>query len=169
MACFEKEGRPAAGVQTVAAGTQVGFTSSNTMGHPGPLLFYMARVPDGQDVDSWSPAGEDVWFKIEQTGNTPDASPPFEVDMTEFHTTVPADLAPGNYLLRAEHIGLHISGAPQFYIACAQLEVTGGGSGSPSSLVSFPGAYSLSDPGLAWNMYGDEGPYPYPGPEVWGN
>ena len=168
MACFEKSGRPAAGVLPIAAGSEIGFTSSNSMGHPGPLIFYMARVPDGEDVDSWSPSG-DVWFKIDQTGNVPDQSPPFETNMSEFSTTIPSSLSPGNYLLRAEHIALHVAGAPQFYIACAQLEVSGSGSGSPSSLVAFPGAYSLSDPGLAWDMYGDTGAYPYPGPEVWGN
>jgi hypothetical protein len=170
MACFEKSGRAAADVQSIAAGSEIGFVSSGSIGHPGPFLYYMARVPDDvTDVDSWNPAGEKVWFKIDQGGNVPDQNPPFETEMTEIFTTIPADLAPGNYLLRAEHIGLHINGGPQFYIACAQLEVTGSGSASPSSLVAFPGAYALSDPGLAWNLYADSGPYPYPGPEVWGN
>ena len=168
MACYEKPGRPSADVLTIAAGSEIGFTSSNSMGHPGPMLYYMARVPDGEDVDSWSPSGN-VWFKTDQGGNTPDDWPPFESEMMEFFTTIPSNLSPGNYLLRAEHIGLHVSGAPQFYVACAQLAVTGSGSGSPTGLVSFPGAYSLSDPGLAWNIYGDTGAYPYPGPEVWGN
>ena len=37
------------------------------MQHIGPVLFYMARVPDGQDVDSWNADGN-VWFKIKQVG-----------------------------------------------------------------------------------------------------
>lgn len=166
MACYEKAGRPAAAVQTIAAGSEIGFTSSNTMGHPGPSLWYLAKVPEGEDVDAWDPSGA-VWFKIEEYGNVPGGSPPFEVDMTEIYTTIPADIAPGNYLLRYEHIGLHIAGAPQFYIACAQLEVTGGGSASPSGLVSFPGEYSASDPGLAFDIYAEgDTEYPYPGPAV---
>lgn len=167
MACYEKPGRPAAGVQTVAAGTNIGFRSSNSMGHPGPSLFYMARVPDGEDVDAFDPTGSPVWFKIDQHGSTPGQSPPFESEMMEIFTTIPADIAPGNYLLRYEHIGLHIAGGPQFYIACAQLEVTGGGSASPSSLVAFPGEYALSDPGLAFDIYAEgDTEYPYPGPAV---
>jgi hypothetical protein len=167
MRCYEKSGRGAAAVQTVTAGSKFGFTSSASIGHPGPVFFYMARVPDGQDVNSWVPSSN-VWFKISQDGSTPSTDPPFKVDMTELYTTIPASLAAGNYLLRVEHIGLHIAGSPQFYLACAQLKVTGNGASSPSSLVSFPGAYSKSDPGLTFVIYGNHNTYPYPGPAVWG-
>jgi hypothetical protein len=166
MRCYEKGGRPSAAVQTVAAGSRFGLTASASMGHPGPSLWYMARVPDGQDVNAWVPSGN-VWFKIEQNGSTPSADPPFTSNMNEVYTTIPASLKPGNYLVRYEHIGLHIAGAPQFYIACAQVKVTGSGSASPSSLVSFPGAYSRNDPGLTFVIYGNKNTYPYPGPSVW--
>ena len=49
------------------------------------------------------------------------------------------------YLLRVEHIALHDAyyyGGAQFYIACAQLEVTNGGDGSPGPLVAIPGVYT---------------------------
>lgn len=49
------------------------------------------------------------------------------------------------YLLRIEQIGLHVAGAPQWYLSCAQITVTGGGSASPSK-VSIPGYVSASDP-----------------------
>ena len=69
---------------------------------------------------------------------------------------IPKALPSGDYLLRVEHIALHqasqTNGA-QFYISCAQITVTGGGSGSPGPLVSFPGAYSASDPGIKVNIY----------------
>lgn len=56
---------------------------------------------------------------------------------------------------RIETIGLHVAqtypGA-QFYIGCAQINVTGGGSASPAT-VSFPGAYHGSDPGITLNIY----------------
>ena len=71
--------------------------------------------------------------------------------------TVPKSLPAGSYLLRIEHIALHqastLNGA-QFYISCAQVKVTGGGSGTPSPLVSFPGAYKNTDPGIKVNIYG---------------
>jgi hypothetical protein len=166
MRCYEKSGRPAAAVQSVTAGSRFGMLSSNSMGHPGPVIFYMARVPDGQDVNSWVPSGN-VWFKISQAGDRGQQWPSFVTEMREIYTTIPRSLPNGNYLIRGEHIGLHIAGTPQFYIACAQVAVTGGGSGRPSPLVSFPGAYSRSDPGLAVNIYAASSPYVYPGPAVW--
>jgi hypothetical protein len=69
---------------------------------------------------------------------------------------IPSSLPAGNYLLRVEHIALHsassVNGA-QLYISCAQLAVTGGGSGSPYPLVAFPGAYKNTDAGLLINIY----------------
>ena len=74
---------------------------------------------------------------------------------------IPKCLADGDYLLRAEHIGLHSAGSAggaQFYISCAQLHVSGGsGTYSPKSLVEFPGAYDPKDPGIMINIY-----YPVP-------
>lgn len=67
MSCYEEPGRPAAGVKAVAAGSSVGFAVQAPIRHIGPELWYMARVPDGQDADSWSPSGN-VWFKIHQLG-----------------------------------------------------------------------------------------------------
>jgi len=70
--------------------------------------------------------------------------------------TIPENVPSGDYLLRIEHIALHgasqVNGA-QFYISCAQITVTGGGSGTPSPLVAFPGAYQASDPGIKVNIY----------------
>ncbi len=69
---------------------------------------------------------------------------------------IPAATPSGDYLLRVEHIGLHSAssaGGAQFYISCAQITVTGGGAGTPSPLVAFPGAYKATDPGLMLNIY----------------
>lgn len=69
---------------------------------------------------------------------------------------IPAATPSGDYLIRVEHIGLHVaqsSGGAQFYISCGQISVTGGGSGTPKPLVSFPGAYKATDPGILLNIY----------------
>lgn len=85
--------------------------------------------------------------------------------------TIPADTPDGEYLLRVEQIALHLAqtaGGAQFYLACSQIQVTGGGSGTPSPLVALPGAYSSSDPGILVDLNAispDE--YQPPGPEVW--
>ena len=67
MACYEERGRPAAGVYDVKAGTSVGFEISSPIRHIGPVMFYLAKVPDGQEPDTWKPSGN-VWFKIGQQG-----------------------------------------------------------------------------------------------------
>lgn len=75
--------------------------------------------------------------------------------------TIPKCLADGEYLLRAEHIGLHSAsavGGAQLYISCAQISVSGGsGTYAPKNEVAFPGAYPATDPGLVINIY-----YPIP-------
>ena len=81
---------------------------------------------------------------------------------------LPSALPSGDYLVRAEQIGLHVVGKPQLYVGCGQITVTGGGSGSPGPLVAFPGAYSMSDPGLSINInYPKPTSYTPPGPAVW--
>ena len=70
--------------------------------------------------------------------------------------TIPSCLKKGYYLVRHEIIALHSAwqypGA-QFYPGCHQLEVSGGGSTVPSSLVAFPGAYKGSDAGITYDAY----------------
>lgn len=69
---------------------------------------------------------------------------------------IPSCIASGEYLVRVEHIGLHgaaTEGGAQFYVACAQVSVSGGGSTIPTGLVSFPGAYKSTDPGILFQLY----------------
>lgn len=39
-------------------------------------------------------------------------------------------------------------GGAEFYPSCTQVRVSGSGNGAPNATVSFPGAYSDSDPGI---------------------
>ena len=44
-----------------------------------------------------------------------------------------------------EAIALHVAqtyGGAQFYISCGQVEITGGGNGTPGPLVEIPGVYT---------------------------
>ncbi|KLU92527.1 hypothetical protein MAPG_11472 [Magnaporthiopsis poae ATCC 64411] len=58
----------------------------------------------------------------------------------------------------------------EFYIGCAQLKVTGSGTGKPGPTVKFPGAYNGSEPGILINIYWPP-PQSYvaPGPATWPN
>lgn len=86
--------------------------------------------------------------------------------------TIPNNLAPGNYLLRHEIIALHLATAmngAEFYPGCAQLKVGGSQTGVPraSDLVSLPGAYSDSNPGIFDpTVYNPNSKYIPPGPEI---
>jgi hypothetical protein len=87
------------------------------------------------------------------------------------NATVPASTPSGEYLLRVEHIALHNAmqaNKAQFYLSCSQVNITGGGAGTPGPLVSLPGAYKSNDPGILVNLNG-LGPdsYQAPGPAVW--
>ena len=90
---------------------------------------------------------------------------------TQVSIPLPPCLADGEYLLRVEHIALHSAaslGGAQLYIACAQLNVSGGtGTLNTGSLVSFPGAYKATDPGIQFQLYWPvPTSYVNPGPAV---
>lgn len=87
---------------------------------------------------------------------------------------LPSDLEDGYYLLRTELIALHNADqtppAPQFYIGCLQLFVTGGSGTASPPTVSIPGYISsVSEPGTSFNIYAHPMalPYPFPGPPVY--
>ena len=145
----------------------------------------MAKAPgSAADFDG---SGQ-VWFKILDLGPTFDASgtatwPLARTFFVKFHTssltdgivetysyTVPKALPNGDYLLRVQQLGIHNpypAGIPQFYISCAQVTVTGGGSGTPGPLVSIPGFIKGDEPGYTVNIYSNFKNYTVPGPAVW--
>lgn len=82
---------------------------------------------------------------------------------------IPKDLAPGDYLLRAEAIALHAAGSEggaQFYMTCYQITVSGDGTATAET-VSIPGAYKAADPGIEINIYQAMTEYVAPGPAVY--
>jgi hypothetical protein len=163
--------KSASGTMSVAAGSDVGFTVAPDIYHPGPLMAYMAKVPAGKTAATWDGSGS-VWFKIYEQGPTFGSALTWPSNgKTTVSFTVPPSTPSGDYLFRVEHIGLHSASAAngaQFYISCAQITVTGGGSGTPGPLVAFPGAYKATDPGLMINIYYPvPTTYTMPGPAVW--
>ena len=138
-------------------------------------MVYMSKVSDASTAD-----GSTGWFKIFQDGWAKTASGASGDDdkwgtkdlntcCGKMNVKIPSDLAAGDYLLRAEVIALHSAGSAggaQFYMSCYQLSVTGSGSASPAT-VSFPGAYSASDPGIQVNIHAALSTYVVPGPAVY--
>lgn len=148
--------------------------------HPyGPMLVYMAQCPGTTCTGVNSDTLE--WFKIDQSGlingtvyNGFWGDGLMIADNSSWTTTIPATIPSGPYLIRFETIALHSLPA-QFYPECIQLLVTGGGSLAPTAaeLVTFPGGYSNTDPGLTIDIYSNaaqtETTYPIPGPPLYGS
>ncbi|KAJ6531698.1 glycosyl hydrolase family 61-domain-containing protein [Mycena sp. CBHHK59/15] len=172
--CYTSLESGTASTVTVAAGSTVGFAvGAGTLYHAGVVNVYMAKAPTGTDVASWDGSGN-VWFKIHEVSAVTDGGTsitfPAE-ELAEVTFPIPAQTPSGQYLIRIEHIALHVAttfGGAQFYIACGQVQVTNGGAGTPGPLVAFPGAYTGNEPGILINIYWPiPTSYVQPGPPVW--
>ncbi|CBX91667.1 hypothetical protein IAQ61_010965 [Plenodomus lingam] len=142
--------------------------------HWGPVLAYMSKVEDAAAAD-----GSSEFFKVYQNAwkKNPEASQgdndfwgtkDMNYNCGKLDFKIPTDIAPGDYLLRAEAIALHAAGpagGAQHYVTCYQLTVTGSGTLVPKG-VTFPEAYSKTGPGLGFSIHADLSDYPVPGPEL---
>jgi len=113
------------------------------------------------------------WFKIAESGQKPGDATWYQDDLTKgdgYSLTLPANLAPGAYLLRNEIISLQLAATldeAEFYVSCTQLSISGSGSGVPSPTVKFPGAYTATDQGiLTPDVYNPGFQYQFPGGAV---
>ncbi|KAG8960875.1 hypothetical protein FRC03_006043 [Tulasnella sp. 419] len=148
----------------------IGFSLDNTLYHSGVLNVYMAKAPS--TASTFDGSGS-VWFKVYQISAIADGkSIKFPADgLNKVTFTVPKNLPNGEYLVRVEHIALHVAqsfGGAQFYISCGQIKVSGGGSGNPGPKVAIPGVYTGNEPGILINIYNNfPTQYIQPGPAVW--
>ncbi|KAJ7162373.1 glycoside hydrolase, partial [Mycena filopes] len=168
--------RPASQVAVVPAGADLRvqwetLTETGDWFHDkGPMMFYMASC-EGSCAEF--DATKARWFKIAEQGLDGEgkwAQAKLD-DGSPSKVTLPANLAPGNYLLRTEIIALHTAqsvGGAEFYPSCAQLRVTGSGKGAPrdDELVRFPGAYRKEESGILIDVYDMKTTYEFPGPPV---
>ena len=99
---------------TVNAGDTIGFTANPSIYHPGPAQVYMAKVPSGANVATWDGSGS-VWFKILALGPSSYASSGLtwvSDNAAQITFAIPKSLPTGDYLIRMEHIGLHVASSP---------------------------------------------------------
>lgn len=160
-------------VAKVAAGSKVKAIWKQWTHEQGPVMVWLYKCPG--DIKSCD-GSQKAWFKIDQEGMT---APPLSgrnwgtakvLKNLQWESTIPKSLAPGFYLLRHELLALHQANAPQFYAECAQIEVTGSGSATPSGdfMAKIPGYAPQSDPGIMVDTYGSKAEtYTCPGPKVW--
>ncbi|KAN0134706.1 Glycosyl hydrolase family 61 domain containing protein [Lactarius tabidus] len=137
----------------------------------GPLMTYMASC-DTSTCDKFN-GSTAKWFKIDEIGKESDGNTWYQQDVANGNPvtlTLPTQVEPGDYLVRHEIITLQLAVSPggaEFYPSCTQIRIGGSQSGTPNQTVSFPGAYSDTDPGiLDPNVYNPGSPYVFPGPPV---
>ncbi|KAJ0336732.1 hypothetical protein COL26b_012104 [Colletotrichum chrysophilum] len=138
--------------------------------HHGPVMIYLSSVEDAAAAD-----GSSSFFKVFESGyfanNNTWGNDLINEGCGKQNFVIPSDIAPGDYLLRAETVALHAAGSEggaQYYMSCYQIKVEGTGSAKPEG-VSFPGAYKATDPGLLINIYNTITNYVIPGPAVYGS
>ncbi|EAU87430.2 endoglucanase II [Coprinopsis cinerea okayama7 len=131
--------------------------------HKGPTIVYLAKVDNAATANARGLR----WFKIAEDG-LDTSTGQWGVDRMIANNgwqyfTMPTCVAPGHYLMRVEIIALHgayATNGAQFYMECAQINVTGSG------------AYSANHPGITINIYANSvpnnggRPYSIPGPPV---
>lgn len=141
--------------------------------HHGPVITYLASCNgDCTTVDKT----QLEFFKIDAKGLIDDSNPPGQwatdqliANNMSWTTTIPSDIASGNYVMRHEIIALHSAGqkdGAQNYPFCINFQVTGGGSTQPSGT---PGEqlYQDTDPGILISIYQHIDNYQIPGPPMY--
>ncbi|KAK6539211.1 hypothetical protein TWF694_009452 [Orbilia ellipsospora] len=166
-------------VVTIEMHQQIGDRDCSVEGiggaHWGPVQVYMSKVTDSSTdlgAGGWFKIYADTWAKYPTGDGSSDwwGTKDMNYCCGKLSFAIPSNIPSGDYLLRPEALALHAAGAPppngaQFYVSCFQLTVSGG-SGSVPPTVSFPGAYSDTDPGIYINIYQSLSTYIAPGPTV---
>lgn len=136
----------------------------------GPVIVWLYKCAG--DFSACDGSGAN-WFKIDEGGFHGDGTTVFLDTETPsgwdiatlvgsnkgWTSSIPAGLAPGNYLIRHELIALHQANNPQWYAECAQLVVGGSGTASPdaSYKAAIPGYAAQSDPNISVSVPGVSG------------
>ena len=104
-------------VATVAAGSTIGWINTGIT-HIGPIMMYMSKAPGS--VQAYDGSGE--WFKVAQAGPSVAGKSASwgATQVSRYSFTLPKSTPNGEYLLRAEQVGLHSPKAPQFYISVSR-------------------------------------------------
>ncbi|OBT73677.1 hypothetical protein VF21_06221 [Pseudogymnoascus sp. 05NY08] len=159
---------------TVAAGSTVELQWTPwPESHKGPVIDYLASCNGAcESVDKTTLK----FFKIGEEGlidgsNAPGnwASDKLIANSNTWVATIPADIAPGNYVLRHEIIALHSAydaNGAQNYPQCINLVVTGSGTAKPAGVAGTE-LYKSTDAGILIDIYKTLASYVIPGPALY--
>ncbi|KAL5044013.1 hypothetical protein BDW71DRAFT_108797 [Aspergillus fruticulosus] len=139
--------------------------------HKGPIINYLANCNgDCSSADKTSLEFVKIQAEsiIDASTNTWITDELIENSFTT-SVTIPASIAPGNYVLRHEIIALHSAGqqnGAQAYPQCLNLVVSGSGTDNPSGTLGTE-LYTATDDGIVFDIYSNPTSYPMPGPELY--
>ncbi|KAG9083150.1 hypothetical protein FRC07_013999, partial [Ceratobasidium sp. 392] len=162
---------------TIAPGQTITSYYTQWTHAEGPYTVYLAACPSTGCTGVNSASVK--WFKIYELGlisgtvYTGKWANGLLMANLKWDAVIPTNLKAGYYLIRWETLALHQANTPQFYPECAQLQVTGSGTAFPTSdyLVSIPGAWQKSDPGVTIDIYSEaaktQTTYQIPGPRIY--
>ncbi|KAK1968599.1 family 61 glycosyl hydrolase [Colletotrichum sublineola] len=168
-----KNAAPGGAAAKVAAGGKVDFQwSAWPESHFGPVLTYAAKLDgDFASVDKTALR----WVKIDEAGIDVDtqewAATKLVKNNNTWTSTIPSDLAAGNYVLRHEIIAMHAAGTlngAQNYPQCVNVEITGSGTANPEGTLGTE-LYKATDAGIQFNPYTTISEYIIPGPALFGS
>jgi cellulase len=170
IACH-KNGKPSKTSAKIAAGGKLEWHWDTwPASHVGPVLTYVAKC-DGDCADA-DPASL-KFVKIDEAGYNSEtkkwAADELIANGNSWSHTIPAGLAPGNYVARHEIIALHGANDPngaQNYPQCINIEITGSGSDSPEGTLATD-LYKADDAGIRFNPYVAITKYEIPGPKLY--
>lgn len=175
-------GRSATLSATAKPGDTITATWQQWTHSQGPVLVWMYKCSGAFSACDGSGS---EWFKIDEGGFHGDGVTVFLDSETpsgwdiaklvggnkKWSSTIPAGLAPGNYLVRHELIALHQAKNPQWYAECAQIVVSGSGTAQPDSSfkASIPGYAKQTDSNIQVPINDHTIPQTYtvPGPPVY--
>ncbi|GAA5821889.1 hypothetical protein JCM11251_004764 [Rhodosporidiobolus azoricus] len=180
LRCNDKGATAVSGYLTVAPGDTIepewyhsGGRGDDALAtsHVGPLTTWIAPLDTNGDGEVWVQIASEAYYSSSNEW----ATDKMIANKGRNTVTVPLTLAPGDYLVRFDALGLHeaqSAGGAQFYPNCAQITVTGSGTQELPAGVAIPGFYTADTPGVVWDVYysatGDvHTDYVAPGTGVW--
>ncbi len=180
--CNLAGGTPVANFVKAAPGDKLAFrwfhfvpTDPNDIldpSHKGAILTYIAPYTTGNGAGP-------IWSKLAEEGFADGiwATNKMIAAGGKAEFSLPAQLAPGKYLVRQELLALHMADTrgdenpargAEWYPSCAQIEVAGGsGTAVPDQNFDFNTGYKYDDKGIFFNMYVKFDTYTPPGPRPW--
>ncbi|KAF2183670.1 lytic polysaccharide monooxygenase [Zopfia rhizophila CBS 207.26] len=140
--------------------------------HKGPVFDYIA--PCNGDCATVSPSSlkftkfnQGAWISGSDPGTW--VTDDLVKNNNSWTTTIPSNLAPGNYVIRHEIIALHAASqanGAQAYPQCVNFKIEGSGTQQLSGGVTATSFYKATDPGIQFNLYSKFTGYTIPGPAV---